>query len=307
MLSLFKTDKSQKIIKKSSIAILIVFFILPIIFITYYAGLPGRIIGFIIYFSIFSYGAYEIFAKVNKNVVINLLVLINIFCIFILPFNEFRFSIETGDVSLNSFILIHYKSWENYLISFGLVLVCALFEPIEWRQRTRNFIIRLVFSYLIGTFTKFLFFININKIELLVVLGLIASFYDVFGYFFGSWLGRKWIKKGFSKISPNKSWEGVFFGFLFSATFVALAFYFIPYFSINYSGVQLSILIGVSFFALPIAAILGDLLFSFIKRSLNIKDFSTLIKSHGGVFDRFDSTFLVVIIFSIISPIISLF
>lgn len=307
MLSLLKSEKNKNIIKKSSIAILIVFFILPFIFITYYAGFWGRIIGFIFYFSVFSYGAYEIFVKLNKNMFINVLILINIFLVFILPFEDFQALINNGNLPWNYYISEHYKSWIVYLVSFALILVCALFENVDWKQRTKNFFLRLIFSYLIATFAKFMFLLNITNIEVLVILALTASFYDTFGYLFGSWFGRKWIKKGFSKISPKKSWEGVFFGFSFSCVFVILTFYFTPFFYDNFSNDKFIVLMVLSPILLPIAAILGDLLFSFIKRSLNIKDFSTLIKDHGGIFDRFDSTFLVIIIFSIISSIISLF
>jgi phosphatidate cytidylyltransferase len=40
---------------------------------------------------------------------------------------------------------------------------------------------------------------------------------------------------------------------------------------------------------LAISGTVGDLFESSIKRKLGIKDFSTLIPGHGGMFDRLDS------------------
>ena len=75
-------------------------------------------------------------------------------------------------------------------------------------------------------------------------------------------------------ISPKKTWSGTIISFLISLTFLLiLKFNFL-----------FSILISSSFF-------IGDLFFSYFKRSINIKDFSNLLTGHGGFLDRFDSIF----------------
>ena len=92
-------------------------------------------------------------------------------------------------------------------------------------------------------------------------LGTWAS--DTFAYFAGSFFGRH---KMCPAISPKKTVEG-FVGGLIGTTAVVAA-------------------LGVS---IALAATVGDLAESLIKRYTGIKDSGRLIPGHGGVLDRFDS------------------
>ena len=83
-------------------------------------------------------------------------------------------------------------------------------------------------------------------------------------------------------ISPKKTWSGTFISSFLS--FIALLF-------LDYSYL-FSFICSISFFT-------GDIYFSYIKRLFKLKDFSNLLRSHGGILDRLDSIFLVIIFFNI--------
>jgi phosphatidate cytidylyltransferase len=107
---------------------------------------------------------------------------------------------------------------------------------------------------------------------------LVVSVTDSFSQLWGRLFGRY---KLCPRLSPGKTIEGMIGGII-----TAMA-------SAVFLGTSLAIyrLIDCFWpgFILAMAAIAGDLFFSFIKRRLGIKDFSGVLPGHGGLLDRFDS------------------
>ncbi|MDA2935083.1 phosphatidate cytidylyltransferase [Acidobacteria bacterium AH-259-D05] len=97
------------------------------------------------------------------------------------------------------------------------------------------------------------------------------------------WVGKKWGKhKVTPRISPHKSLEGYFSGFLGSVLAAVLfGHYFLPTWSIPYLVLSGGIL--------ALAGMAGDLFESMLKRGAGLKDSSNLLPGHGGVLDRIDS------------------
>ena len=83
------------------------------------------------------------------------------------------------------------------------------------------------------------------------------------------------------KISPAKTWAGLAGG-LTAATLIGGAAPIL----LGHAGVALAAFVGL---VVGIAAALGDLFESYIKRKFKAKDSGGLIPGHGGVLDRLDS------------------
>ncbi|MFQ6059128.1 MAG: phosphatidate cytidylyltransferase [Anaerolineae bacterium] len=107
---------------------------------------------------------------------------------------------------------------------------------------------------------------------------------DTGAYFAGLSLGRRPFAP---HISPHKTWEGSIGGWLTGVVATALIGSFV--------GLSLThgVLLGL---AIALAATLGDLAVSFIKRQVGVKDSSHLIPGHGGMLDRMDSLLFTVVV-----------
>lgn len=81
-------------------------------------------------------------------------------------------------------------------------------------------------------------------------------------------------------ISPNKTWSGFFGGLAGAAGVSSVAAIWV--------GVSSASLLIAAGALLSVAAQLGDLLESRVKRYLDVKDSGAIIPGHGGIFDRVD-------------------
>ena len=112
----------------------------------------------------------------------------------------------------------------------------------------------------------------------LLALGVVAN--DVGALFIGSAIGRTPLRRW---ISPNKTAEGLIGGALF--TISALMFVGISKSSDTWVSVPHLLLLAI---VISIMAPMGDLVESMFKRNLDVKDFGSIVKGHGGVLDRFE-------------------
>jgi phosphatidate cytidylyltransferase len=120
----------------------------------------------------------------------------------------------------------------------------------------------------------------------ILVLAVVAVVgYDVGGLFIGSRLGRTPL----TDASPNKTREGLLGGVITSVLLVLLAVL-VPVIGLTTFTFTQALLFGL---ACAVAAFLGDLSESLIKRDLGVKDMGDLLPGHGGVLDRFDGMLFV--------------
>jgi phosphatidate cytidylyltransferase len=101
---------------------------------------------------------------------------------------------------------------------------------------------------------------------------------DTGAFFAGRWLGRVPLAP---RVSPKKTWEGVFGGMVTSAFVAWVAATWI--FDVDLWPFVLTCV------AVAAVSIVGDLTESMLKRAVGLKDSGTVFPGHGGMLDRIDS------------------
>lgn len=185
----------------------------------------------------------------------------------------------------------------NYIVSFlYAILILGNFEVFSVFKRKTS-----IFFLDIMLFLSLLSILHLrndtaSSFVLLIWIIILTISSDVGGYLFGKLF--KW--KKLTKISPKKTMSGVLGSFIFSLASVFLLGIFVHFFT----GLDIEIIQQPRYYFLAIffslAAQLGDLSVSYLKRKEKIKDTGKMLPGHGGIFDRIDGLMFVAILAYII-------
>ena len=216
--------------------------------------------------------------------------------------NNFFIRLSTGLIYISLIIGSILYSHTSFIIACSLLFSIAIYEShllwLKIREKERTYFSNLSWpkrfsnSYPLPQFfilLSFFFFISIpygrlgyneiyNPFGILLIFILIWIT-DTMSYIVGIQFGKNKIDK---KVSPNKTWEGFFGGFLFCILFSIISFNYIQEVYPLWKTISLGILV-------PIFSLLGDMSQSKLKRRAEVKNSGLLIPGHGGVYDRLDS------------------
>ena len=207
-------------------------------------------------------------------------VFVNLINVFVFPLLLLFFLLFEINV-----ISIPLKDNNNYYLIF---LLLALITNIFFHKIYTNIINFIMSNLLIISFFSLIKILLIpNGLNIFLYLVLLVSVMDIFAYIGGNVFG---VKKIAPTISNGKTIEGTLIGLFFSIL----------------TSVLIRDLIDINFvyalilgFTIGLLSFFGDLLESFFKRRIGIKDSGKFIPGHGGFLDRFDGYILILPLFNL--------
>ena len=184
-----------------------------------------------------------------------------------------------------SFVSGAQGQWLSLLAAIAMLsIVTLVYHMVERLDTTRE----LLRNLSAGVFVMFYVPLSLsfavliitaeNGTNILFSVVLTVAAIDTFGYLIGRFFGRTKFAPG---VSPKKTWEG----FIASVVGSLVA-------GVSTGVLLMGVSLGLAFvfsLAILLAAVLGDLAESLIKRDLGIKDMGDILPGHGGVMDRLDS------------------
>ena len=208
--------------------------------------------------------------------------------------NNFFVRLFTGIIYISVITGSILFSQASFIIVGSLLFLIATYEShIIWLKVQKKEGYFKYPYYQISILLSFFFFVSIpyggwgyneiyNPYNILLIFILIWIT-DTMSYIIGVKFGQNKIDK---RVSPNKTWEGFFGGFLFCILFSIFSFNYLQ----EVYPLWKTILLGV---LIPIFSLIGDMGQSKLKREAGVKNSGFLIPGHGGIYDRLDSTICV--------------
>ncbi len=192
--------------------------------------------------------------------------------------------------------LLYPQPWSPWILLTVLLPIAVLIAELWNKEETP---IQNWGHFLVGQMMIALPFALMNVLNHIDAYLLLAVFVliwvnDSLAYCVGVLTAKKMPNgnhKMFPRVSPKKSWEGLFGGLAatIGAAFILNRFGWFD--AITKEGYEL-LIAGAFAFIVSAAGTLGDLMESLFKRSIGVKDSGKFLPGHGGVLDRFDSILL---------------
>ncbi|MFL2628325.1 MAG: phosphatidate cytidylyltransferase [Candidatus Marisimplicoccus sp.] len=208
--------------------------------------------------------------------------------------NNFFVRLFTGIIYISVITGSILYNQTSFIIVGSLLFSIATYEShIIWLKVEKKEGYYKYPYYQLSILLSFFFFVSIpyggwgyneiyNPYSILLIFILIWIT-DTMSYIIGVKFGKNKIDK---RVSPNKTWEGFFGGFLFCILFSIFSFNYLQEIYPFWKTISLGMVI-------PIFSLIGDMGQSKLKRKAGVKNSGFLIPGHGGIYDRLDSTICV--------------
>jgi len=179
-------------------------------------------------------------------------------------------------------IAIFFIIQGSVFFSFFLSIL-FLTTSYEWiKMSKKNNLLKLLgIIFLLFSFYTTFEIREYKNFKFFLFIVTVCIFTDIGGYIFGK------IFKGpkLTKISPNKTYAGVFGSFLLS---LMAGLIYINYFGKNQITNSDNLFILFSILFISLISQIGDLVISYFKRKAKLKDTGKILPGHGGLLDRID-------------------
>ena len=167
-----------------------------------------------------------------------------------------------------------------FIFFLGVLFLATSYEWIIMSKKN-NLLKFLGITFLLFSFYSTFQIREENSFKYFLFIITVCIFTDIGGYVFGK------IFKGpkLTKISPNKTYSGVFGSFLLS---IISGQIFLNYFGKREIVDSDHLFVFLIILLISLISQIGDLVISFFKRKAKLKDTGKILPGHGGVLDRID-------------------
>lgn len=179
---------------------------------------------------------------------------------------------------------------EACVVIFGIVLFTAsmlMNKTVAPLEATYAFAMTVALTFSFWSLSELFGKSDGNGLFYMILVFIAAWGCDTGAYFIGYFFGKH---KMAPDISPKKTVEGAIGGIVTDMLIMIVAC--IIFQNVTGNKANIPLIVGITPF-LAFAGMMGDLIFSYIKRDCGIKDYGKIMPGHGGILDRFDSVIAV--------------